>query len=37
MLDAGDSGSELHHNRHVLTDLSLSLLQDTNWCASAAL
>lgn len=31
MLDAGDSGSVLHHNRHVLTDVSLALLQDTNW------
>lgn len=33
MLDAGDSGSLLHNSRHVLTDLTLSLLQDTNWCA----
>eukprot|EP00892_Ulva_mutabilis_P008327 jgi/Ulvmu1/5867/UM025_0129.1 len=31
LLDAGDSGNMKHHNRHTITDLTLALLQDTNW------
>lgn len=24
---------QTHYNQHVLTDLTLSLLQDSNWCS----
>lgn len=34
LMDQGDSGPSLqtHYNRHVLVDLTLGLLQDSNWC-----
>lgn len=34
IMDAGDQGPSLqtHYNRHVLTDLTLTLLQESNWC-----
>lgn len=33
LLDAGDTGNGNHHNRHIVSDMTLALLQDTNWCA----
>lgn len=34
MMDAVGGGGDAHHLRHVLTDLTLSIAQDSGWCAS---
>jgi hypothetical protein len=34
MMDAVGGGGDMHHFRHVLTDLTLSLIQDSGWCVT---
>ena len=33
MMDPMGGSRQSHHDRHVLTDLTIALLQDTGWCA----
>ena len=32
MMDPMGGSKNSHHDRHVLTDLTVGLLQDTGWC-----
>lgn len=32
-MDPMGGSQQSHHDRHVLTDLTVALLQDTGWCA----
>lgn len=37
MMDAQAAGSRFHNAKHVLTDTTLALLQDSGWCGTYSL